>query len=133
MARTVKNLPAMQRPGFDPWVRKIPWRRKRQPAPVVLPGRSHGQRSLLGYSLWGLKKSQTGQLNDNNNRHGHRLLLGIPLVGCVVVHTGPSSVKWHSSCFQVFPTTNESLVNILIHITVKITQVTVSEVEFQKC
>ena len=47
MARTVKNLPAMQRPGFDPWVRKIPWRRKRQPAPVVLPGRSHGQRSLV--------------------------------------------------------------------------------------
>ena len=87
----------------------------------------------MGYSLWGLKKNQTQQLNDNNSRHVHHLLLGIPLVGCVVVHTGPSSVKWHSSCFQVFPTTNESLVNILIHITVRITQVTVSEVEFQKC
>ena len=32
--------------GFDPWVRKIPWRRKWQPTPVMLPGESHGQRSL---------------------------------------------------------------------------------------
>ena len=38
------------RPGFDPWVRKIPWRRKCQPTPVFLPGESHGQRSLVGYS-----------------------------------------------------------------------------------
>ena len=37
-------------PGFDPWVRKIPWRRKRQPTPVFLPGESHGRRSLVGYS-----------------------------------------------------------------------------------
>ena len=36
--------------GFDPWVRKIPWRRKWQPTPVFLPGKSHGQRSLAGYS-----------------------------------------------------------------------------------
>ena len=32
--------------GFDLWVRKIPWRRKRQPTPVFLPGKFHGQRSL---------------------------------------------------------------------------------------
>ena len=36
---------------------KIPWRRKWQPTPVFLPGESHGQRSLLGYSTWGCKKS----------------------------------------------------------------------------
>ena len=36
--------------GFDPWVGKIPWRRKWQPAPVFLPGKPHGQRSLAGYS-----------------------------------------------------------------------------------
>ena len=35
---------------FDPWVGKIPWRRKWQPTPVFLPGESHGQRSLVGYS-----------------------------------------------------------------------------------
>ena len=37
---------------FDPWVGKIPWRRKRQPTPVFLPGKFHGQRSLTGYSPW---------------------------------------------------------------------------------
>ena len=36
--------------GFDPCVRKIPWSRKWQPTPVFLPGKSHGQRSLVGYS-----------------------------------------------------------------------------------
>ena len=50
----VKNPPANagrhKRRGFHPWVRKIPWRRARQPTPVLLPGESHGQRSLVGYS-----------------------------------------------------------------------------------
>ena len=47
-----------RRPGFDPWVGKIPWRRKWQPTPVFLPGKSHGRRSLIGYRPWGAK-SQT--------------------------------------------------------------------------
>ena len=50
----VKNLPAtagdVKRRGFDPWVWKIPWRRKWQLTPVFLPGESHGQRSLASYS-----------------------------------------------------------------------------------
>ena len=48
----VKNPPAIQeiqRCGFNPWIRKIPWRRKWQPTPVFFPGKSHGQRSLVGY------------------------------------------------------------------------------------
>ena len=57
----VKNLPAsagnVKRHGFDPWVRKIPWRRKWQTTPVFSPGESHGQRSLAGYSPRGLKES----------------------------------------------------------------------------
>ena len=40
----------LKRYGFDPWVRKIPWRRAWQPTSVFLPGESHGQRSLAGYS-----------------------------------------------------------------------------------
>ena len=36
---------------------KILWRRKWQPTPVLLPGKSHGQRSLVGYSPWGHKES----------------------------------------------------------------------------
>ena len=43
-------------PGFDSWVGKIPWRRKWQPPPVFLPGKSRGQRSLVGYSPWGCKR-----------------------------------------------------------------------------
>ena len=46
-------------PGFDPWVGKIPWRRKWQPTPVLLPGESHGGRSLVCYSPWGHKESDT--------------------------------------------------------------------------
>ena len=45
-----------RRPRFDPWVGKIPWRRAWQPTPVFLPGKSHGQRSLAGYSSWGRKE-----------------------------------------------------------------------------
>ena len=44
-------------PGSDPWVGKITWRRKWQPTPVLLPGESHGRRSLVVYSLWGPKES----------------------------------------------------------------------------
>ena len=42
--------------GFDPWVRKILWRRKWQPIPVLLPRKSHGQRSLVGCSPRGCKE-----------------------------------------------------------------------------
>ena len=38
----IKNLPAMKRLGFDPWVGRIPWRRAWQPSSVFLPGESHG-------------------------------------------------------------------------------------------
>ena len=53
----VKNHPPhpssqCRRRGFHPWGGDIPWRRKWQPIPVFLPGKSHGQRSLAGYSPW---------------------------------------------------------------------------------
>jgi len=41
-----------KRHRFDPWVRKIPWNRKWKTAPIVLPGKFHGQRSLVGCSPW---------------------------------------------------------------------------------
>ena len=47
------------RPGFDPWVGKILWRRQWHPTPVFSPGESHGRRSLAGYSPWGRKESDT--------------------------------------------------------------------------
>ena len=51
-----------RRHGFDPWIEKIPWRMKWQSTPVLLPRKSHGQRSLMGYSScknWLMTKSQT--------------------------------------------------------------------------
>ena len=57
VAQTVKNPLAGSRPGINPWVGKIPWRRAWQPTPVFLPGEFHGQRSLAGYSAWGYKES----------------------------------------------------------------------------
>ena len=85
----VKNPPASARNTGDTgsrvrvrvrssWVGKIPWRRKWQPTPVFLPGKSHGHRSLAGYSPWwcqrvklnlGTKKLQ--QCEDTMRRH-HR-------------------------------------------------------------
>ena len=60
VAQRVKRLPAMQ----ETWIRSLGWedpqRRKWQPTPVVLlPGESHGWRSLVGYSPWGRKESDT--------------------------------------------------------------------------
>ena len=46
----VKRLSAMQETRVPSLVRKIPWRRKWQHTPIFLPGESHGQRSLVGYS-----------------------------------------------------------------------------------
>ena len=74
VAEMVKRLPAMQETGFDPWVEKIPRdlfqysclknSKERLSSPVFLPEEFHGERSLVGYSAWGLKMSDTqGTLN----------------------------------------------------------------------
>ena len=63
MLLVVKNLPAnagdTKRHRFNPWVGNIPWRRKWQPTPVVLPGKFLGQMSLVGYSPRGRKELNT--------------------------------------------------------------------------
>ena len=59
VAQMVENLPAMQETWVDPWFGKIPWRREWLPTLVVLPGDFHGQRSLTGYTVHGVTKSQT--------------------------------------------------------------------------
>ena len=55
----VKNLPAVQETQVQSQVGKIPWRRTWQPTLVFLPGESHGQRRLVGYSPWDCKQSNT--------------------------------------------------------------------------
>ena len=61
VAIMIKNLPANagdKRQRFDPWVEKIPLKMAWQPTPVFLPGGSHGQRSLVGYSPQSHKESE---------------------------------------------------------------------------
>ena len=68
------------RPGFHPWVGKIPWRRSWQPTLVFLPEESHGQRSLVGCRPWGLKESDTTE-QLSTAQHGPvalRVPLGYP-------------------------------------------------------
>ena len=68
----VKNPPAVQatarRLGFHPWVSKIPWRRKWQPTPEFLPEKSHGQRSLTGYSPWDTKEFDMTELLHHHDQ-----------------------------------------------------------------
>ena len=68
--------------GFDPWVGKIPWRRAWQPTPVFLPGESHGQRSLVGYSPWGRRVGL--KWLSTHVREGH---LYLSLWVCGVLHS----------------------------------------------
>ena len=65
---------------FNPWVEKFPWRRKWQPTPVFLPGKSPGQKKLAGYSLWYHKEldtteatqhTQLGNLHTHTHTHTH--------------------------------------------------------------
>ena len=60
---------------FDPWVRKIPWMRAWQPTSVFLPGESHGQRNLEGYSLQGGKELDVTEATERDTQ----LFLGIQL------------------------------------------------------
>ena len=59
-----------RRPRFDPWVGKMPWRRKWQPIPVFLPGEFREHRSLEGYSPWGCKESD---MTEQTHTHTHLL------------------------------------------------------------
>ena len=73
-SQTVKNLPAMQQSRVGALGGKIPWRRKWQPTPEFLPGESHEQRSLVAYSPWGHKESDTPEcMHTHACAHTHTL------------------------------------------------------------
>ena len=59
------------RPGFDPIVRQIPWRRKYQCTLVFFPGQSHAQRNLAGYSPWGHKELDMTERLTHTHIHTH--------------------------------------------------------------
>ena len=89
---------------LHPWVRKIPCSRKWQPTPVFLLGKSHGQRSLVGCSLWGYSQTRLSMQAQSRWRFPPNLwsvvLSSLNLLLCSVGpsgHTAPSPVvNWAS-------------------------------------
>ena len=79
-------------PRFNPWVGKIPWRRKWQSTPVFLPGESYGQRSLACYSPRGRKESDT---TERLHTHTHTRNLHTALC------SGGTSLHSHQQCKRV--------------------------------
>ena len=73
--------PACQcrRHGFHLWVGKIPWRRKWQPTPVFLSGKSHGQRSLASYSSWGRKRVGNDLTTKRQQQYIKRVCINLSL------------------------------------------------------
>ena len=62
----------MQESRFDPWIRKNCWRRKWQPTPVFLPGKFHGQRSLVGSSPRSLKRGGHNLATKQQQQYPHK-------------------------------------------------------------
>ena len=80
-----------RRCGFDPWVGKISWM-KWLPTPVFLPGKTHGQRSLVGYSPGGHKKSDTTKrLNNSNTQNAFHE--GLQLIDTIIKSSVDSGVR----------------------------------------
>ena len=86
---TVKNLPV--RCGFDPWVKKVPWRRAWQPTPKFLTGESHGWRSLAGYSPQSGKEPDTTEAPEHTAQNSRgRCTQHLPLYKpSIYVHPAP--------------------------------------------
>ena len=99
----------LKRHGFNPWVRKIPWRRAQQPTPVFLPGESHGQRNLGGYSPQGSKELDTTEATQHQHHKtwdcepGGRVVLG-SLTSCSLPSC-PFPIKSFALSARVFPWT----------------------------
>ena len=88
----------------ETWVRKITWRREREPTPVFLPRESHGERSLVGYSPWGVKEWVTNTTTVIFHCNIHYIFF---------IH---SSVDGHLGCFQVLAIGNSATMNIEFHV-----------------
>ena len=103
-----KILLQCRRPGFEPWVSKIPWRRKWQSTPVFLPGKFHEQRSVAGYRPWGCRElDMTEQLTlegqkesrwEDHPNHGE-----LSKVLCLNSQVPKAGSLWFLTTTNVFP------------------------------
>ena len=92
----------MQGPGINSWVGKIPWRREWLPAPGFLPGESHGQRRLAGYSPWGGKESDTTEQSTlYSNGHFCALLIKYLHYPFILYYRMPNRHMWCFSCISI--------------------------------
>ena len=107
----------LRRRGFDLWIRKNSWRRKWQPAPVFLPGISHGQRSLVGYGPWAHKESDT---TEQLNHHRQSPIVWTCCPSAERLHRHhQSSIVWtccpsaegYLGCVQFFVIMNKATIN----------------------
>ena len=99
-----KESTCNERLGFHPWVGKIPWRRAWQPTPVFFPGESHGQRSLVGYSPWDCKESDTAERLTYNKLHVFEMCTLMSFDTSIYTHQTITTVKkitYLGSCLPV--------------------------------
>ena len=120
MALVVKNLPAYQcmrseRCRFDPWVRKIPWRRKWQPTPVFLSGKSRGQRSLIPKML--MFTLAISCLTTSNWPWFMDLTFQVPMQYCSLQHQTllPLPVTSKTGCCICFGSVSSFFLELLLH------------------
>ena len=96
----VKSSPAMQETRFNPWVEKIPWRRKWLSTPVFLPGEFHGQKSLEGSQRVGHDWSDLARTHL------------IFLLWCSLAHTPPLCYYWEIDCISICFWPNNTIIYI---------------------
>ena len=90
VAQCSRICPQDRRHRFDPWVGRTPWRKKWQPAPGFLPGKSHGQSSLVGYSPWGFEDlDPTEQTHTHTYIHSLSIYLSTYLSIYIYTHCNP--------------------------------------------
>ena len=86
---------------FNPWLGKIPWRRKWLPTPVFLPGEFHRQRSLASYSSWSHKESFTTEwlTHTHTHTHTHNMPLTLDSLFCGQIKTSSRQPRLiHGQC-----------------------------------
>ena len=87
--------------SFNPWVQQMPWRRKWQPTPVFLPGESHGQGSLVGYSPWGCSGAQLSNWTHTHTHTHTQGLSGIEWDNSTYPHSVVVRSKWTNVCEEL--------------------------------